>query len=63
MNVQVSLAAAMLLVAALVGLGWLAAWWDSQLRRRRWVVGEVGIGIKADTPYRCEDGRLVEVER
>ena len=38
-------------------------WWDSQLRRRRWVVGEVGIGIKADTPYRCEYGRLVEVER
>ena len=41
----------------------ILAWWDSQLRRRRWVVGEVGIGIKADTPYRCEDGRLVEVER
>ena len=41
----------------------ILAWWDSQLRRRRWVVGEVGIGIKADTPYRCEDGRLVEVDR
>ena len=41
----------------------ILAWWDSQLRRRRWVVGEVGIGIKADTPYRCEYGRLVEVER
>ncbi len=41
----------------------ILARWDSQLRRRRWVVGEVGIGIKADTPYRCEDGRLVEVER
>lgn len=40
------------------------AWWDSQLRRRRWVVGEVGIGgIKADAPYRCENGRLVEVDR
>ena len=36
----------------------------SQLRRRRWVVGEVGIGgIKADAPYRCENGRLVEVDR
>jgi hypothetical protein len=32
--------------------------------RRRWVVGEVGIGgIKADAPYRCENGRLVEVDR
>ena len=42
----------------------IIAWWDSQLRRRRWVVGEVGIGgIKADAPYRCENGRLVEVER
>ena len=40
------------------------AWWDDKLVRRRWVVGEVGIdGIKADTPYRCEDGRLVEVDR
>ena len=35
-----------------------------QDRRRRWVVGEVGIGgIKADAPYRCENGRLVEVDR
>ena len=42
----------------------ILAWWDSQLRRRRWVVGEVGIGgIKADAPYRCENGRLVEVDR
>ena len=42
----------------------IIAWWDSQLRRRRWVVGEVGIGgIKADAPYRCENGRLVEVDR
>ena len=41
----------------------ILAWWDDTLDRRRWVVGEVGIGIKADTPYRCEDGRLVEVER
>jgi hypothetical protein len=39
------------------------AWWDDTLARRRWVAGDVGIdGIKADTPYRCEDGRLVEVE-
>lgn len=39
------------------------AWWDDKLARRRWVAGDVGIdGIKADTPYRCEDGRLVEVE-
>ena len=42
----------------------IIAWWDSQLRRRRWVVGEVGIdGIVADTPYRVVDGALVEVER
>ncbi len=42
----------------------ILAWWDRPRRRRRWVVGEVGIdGIKADTPYRCEDGRLVEVDR
>ena len=35
-----------------------------QAARRRWVVGEAGIdGIKADTPYRCENGRLVEVDR
>ena len=28
------------------------------------LVGEVGIGgIKADAPYRCENGRLVEVDR
>jgi len=40
------------------------AWWDDTLDRRRWVVGEVGIGgIKADAPYRCENGRLVEVDR
>ena len=39
------------------------AWWDSELRRRRWVVGEVGIdGIVADTPYMVVDGALVEVE-
>ena len=39
------------------------AWWDDKLARRRWVVGEVGIdGIKADTPYRCEDGRLEEAQ-
>jgi len=39
------------------------AWWDDELARHRWVAGDVGIdGIKADTPYRCEDGRLVEVE-
>ncbi len=42
----------------------ILAWWDGTLNRRRWVVGEVGIGgIKADAPYRCEYGRLVEVER
>ena len=42
----------------------ILAWWDDTLDRRRWTVGEVGIdGIKADTPYRCDDGRLVEVER
>ena len=41
----------------------ILAWWDSELRRRRWVVGEVGIdGIVADTPYRVVDGALVEVE-
>ena len=40
----------------------ILAWWDDTLDRRRWVVGEVGIGIKADTPYRCDAGRLVEVE-
>ena len=39
------------------------AWWDYDLGRRRWVVGEVGIdGIVADTPYRVVDGALVEVE-
>jgi hypothetical protein len=33
------------------------------LDRRRWVVGEVGIdGIKADTPYRCDAGRLEEAQ-
>ena len=42
----------------------IIAWWDSELGRRRWVVGEVGIdGIVADTPYRVVDGALVEVER
>ena len=41
----------------------IIAWWDSELGRRRWVVGEVGIdGIVADTPYRVVDGALVEVE-
>jgi len=41
----------------------ILAWWDSELRRRRWVVGEVGIdGIVADTPYMVVDGALVEVE-
>ncbi len=41
----------------------LLAWWDSELCRRRWVVGEVGIdGIVADTPYMVVDGALVEVE-
>ena len=39
------------------------AWWDDKLARRRWVVGEVGIdGIKADTPYRCDAGRLEEAQ-
>ena len=39
------------------------AWWDDTLARRRWVVGEVGIdGIKADTPYRCDAGRLEEAQ-
>ena len=41
----------------------ILAWWDYDLGRRRWVVGEVGIdGIVADTPYRVVDGALVEVE-
>ena len=41
----------------------IIAWWDSELGRRRWVVGEVGMdGIVADTPYRVVDGALVEVE-
>ena len=41
----------------------IIAWWDSELGRRRWVVGEVGVdGIVADTPYRVVDGALVEVE-
>ena len=41
----------------------IIAWWDSELGRRRWVVGEVGIdGIVADTPYRVVDGALAEVE-
>ena len=41
----------------------IIAWWDYELGRRRWVVGEVGIdGIVADTPYRVVDGALVEVE-
>ena len=41
----------------------ILAWWDCDLGRRRWVVGEVGIdGIVADTPYRVVDGALVEVE-
>jgi hypothetical protein len=41
----------------------IIAWWDYDLGRRRWVVGEVGIdGIVADTPYRVVDGALVEVE-
>ncbi len=41
----------------------ILAWWDDTLDRRRWVVGEVGIdGIKADTPYRCDAGRLEEAQ-
>ena len=41
----------------------IIARWDSELGRRRWVVGEVGVdGIVADTPYRVVDGALVEVE-
>ena len=41
----------------------ILAWWDYDLGRRRWVVGEVGIdGIVADTPYRVVDGAFVEVE-
>ncbi len=41
----------------------ILAWWDYDLGRRRWVVGEVGIdGIVADTPYMVVDGALVEVE-
>jgi len=41
----------------------ILAWWDHDLGRRRWVVGEVGIdGIVADTPYRVVDGAFVEVE-
>ena len=41
----------------------ILAWWDCDLGRRRWVVGEVGIdGIVADTPYRVVDGAFVEVE-
>ena len=42
----------------------IIAWWDSELGRRRWVVGEVGIDgiVQADTPYRVVDGALVEVE-
>ncbi len=40
----------------------ILAWWDYDLGRRRWVVGEVGIdGIVADTPYRVVDGAFVEV--
>ena len=40
----------------------ILAWWDHDLGRRRWVVGEVGIdGIVADTPYRVVDGAFVEV--
>ena len=41
----------------------ILAWWDDTLCRRRWVIGEVGIdGIKADTPYCCDAGRLEEAQ-